>query len=287
MLKSLLTKALLLLPFVVSYVNAEPLVWQAKDDQRQFIFLGSIHAGNTDLYPLPTIFLQHWQHADALVVEANILQPSRARLDPEVPSTESVLSKTEKQALTATAKLAGLSPSSLLQSPPWLSAITLQMHMARQAKLDPEQGIDITLLRRAKAQQLPILELESITQQIHLMEQLPDHGKDLLMTTVTGWGEMETQLTCLLTAWKAGDQQQLLTLFHDSQYSSHTDDALINNRNHNWAKQLTTAPEYQQGTFMVVVGAMHLLGKQGVQALLAQQGFDVKPLTQGQTVRCD
>lgn len=286
MLKSLLTKALLFLPFMVPYASAEPLIWQAKDDQRQFIFLGSIHAGNTELYPLPSVFLSHWQQADALVVEANILKPSRAKLNPDIPSTESLLSDTEKHALTATARRAGIPPYSLLQSPPWLSAITLQMHMARQAELDPEQGIDITLLRRADAQKLPILELESIAQQIHLMEQLPDHGKNLLMATVTGWGEMEAQLTCLLAAWKAGDQQQLLTLFHDSQYSDHTDDALINNRNHNWAKQLTTAPEYQQGTFMVVVGAMHLLGKQGVPALLAQQGFDVKPLTQGKKIRC-
>lgn len=286
MLKSLFTRTALLLPFITTCVVAEPLVWQAENANRQFIILGSIHAGDENFYPLPTAFTAHWDSADALVVEANILKPSSAQLNPTVATTAQMLTESEKQSLAATAKLAGLSSSPLLSSPPWLAAISLQMKMAEQAGLSPDRGIDITLLKRAQAKQMPILELESIEQQLRLMEQLDDHGKDLLMTTVNEWEEMTKQLSCLISAWQAGDQQQLATLFDDSQYTDKTDTALINDRNHGWAKQLTDDPMYQRGKFLIVVGAMHLLGEEGLPALLKQQGFSIKQLSQSEQVSC-
>lgn len=286
MLKSLFTRTALLLPFITTCVVAEPLVWQAENANRQFIILGSIHAGDENFYPLPTAFTAHWNSADALVVEANILKPSSAQLNPAIATTAQMLTDSEKQSLATTAKLAGLSSSPLLSSPPWLAAISLQMKMAEQAGLSPDRGIDITLLKRAQAKQMPILELESIEQQLRLMEQLDDHGKDLLMTTVNEWEEMTNQLSCLISAWQAGDQQQLATLFDDSQYTDKTDAALINDRNHDWAKQLTNDPTYQRGKFLIVVGAMHLLGEEGLPALLKQQGFSIKQLSQSEQVSC-
>ena len=188
MLKSLFTRAALLLPFITTSVVAEPLVWQAQDTNRQFIILGSIHAGDDNFYPLPTAFTSHWESADALVVEANILKPSSAQLNPKIATTAQMLTDSEKQSLAAIAEQAGMSSTPLLSSPPWLAAISLQMKMAEQAGLSPNRGIDITLLKRAQASQLPILELESIEKQLRLMEQLDDHGKNLLMATVDEWG---------------------------------------------------------------------------------------------------
>ena len=286
MLKSLFTRAALLLPFITTSVAAEPLVWQAQDTQRQFIILGSIHAGDDGFYPLPTAFTSHWDSADALVVEANILQPSSAQLNPAVATTAEMLTDTEKQALAATAKQAGLSSAPLLSSPPWLAAISLQMKMAAQAGLSPDRGIDVTLLKRAQASQLPILELESIEKQLRLMEQLDDHGKNLLMTTVNEWDEMAGQLSCLLDAWQAGDQAQLDTLFDESQYDDDTDTALIVDRNHDWATKLIEDTAYQQGKFLIVVGAMHLLGEEGLPELLKQKGFSIKQLSQSKQASC-
>lgn len=286
MLKSLFTRTALLLPFITTSVVAEPLVWQAENANRQFIILGSIHAGKDNFYPLPAAFTDHWDNADALVVEANILKPSSAQLNPAIATTAQMLTDSERQSLAATAKQAGISSSPLLTSPPWLAAISLQMKMAEQAGLSPDRGIDITLLKRAQAKQMPILELESIEQQLRLMEQLDDHGKDLLMTTINEWEEMTKQLSCLVSAWQAGDQQQLVSLFEDSQYTDQTDAALINDRNHDWATQLTGDPAYQRGKFLIVVGAMHLLGEEGLPTLLKQQGFSIKQLSQSEQVSC-
>ncbi|KLV09309.1 polysaccharide biosynthesis protein GumN [Photobacterium aquae] len=284
--KKLLRKLLLLIPFLGTTAYAEPAVWLAKSPDRQFILLGSIHAGNEQLFPLPKAFLQQWPNADGLVVEANILAPTRPHLDPTIPSAGTILTDVEKATLADIANKAGLSYPALLQSPPWLTAISLQMSMAQQAGLTPQQGIDIKLLKRASHDNMPILELESVQQQVDLMEAMPDHGKDLLISTLTEWHSVKSQLNCLTRAWRAGDQAQLSALFEQSQYSDQTSDALIFDRNHNWAESLSSSPAYHQGKYMVVVGAMHLIGQQGLPTLLKQKGFTVTQITQGSDANC-
>ena len=244
MLKSLLSKALLLLPFVTSPVFAEPMVWLAKDAQRQFILLGSIHAGDQDFYPLPQVFLDYWSQADGLVVEANILGSAAPAIDRTIPTNAARLSTEDKQRLADIAKQAGLPYLSLLHSPPWLAALNLQMAMASQSGLTPEHGIDLTLLQQAKVKGLPIRELESIDQQLAMMENLPDHGEGILLTTLHDWEKMQSQLSCLISAWKAGDYQRLQSLFDDSQYDEVTNEKLIFERNRNWAQQLASKEHY-------------------------------------------
>ncbi|MGR5149308.1 TraB/GumN family protein [Photobacterium alginatilyticum] len=287
MLKSILSKALLLLPFVTTSVVAEPLVWLAKDSQRQFVLLGSIHAGEQDFYPLPQAFLDYWPEADGLVVEANILKASDVTINRDIPTSDTLLETNDKEILSDIAKQAKLPYLSLIHSPPWLAAMNLQMAMVSQAGLSPLQGVDVVLLQRAHEQQLPILELESVSQQVALMENLPDYGEDLLLSTIREWSAMQTELNCLVSAWKAGDLPHQLSLMEESQYSDETEEKLIFERNRDWANQLTNKVGYQKGTYLVVVGAMHMLGEQGLPTLLEKQGFTLKRLTEGEKSQCE
>ena len=287
MFKSILSKALLLLPFITTSAIAEPLVWLAKDSQRQFVLLGSIHAGEQDFYPLPQAFLDYWPEADGLVVEANILKSSDITINRDIPTSDTLLDNNDKEILSDIAKQAKLPYLSLIHSPPWLAAMNLQMAMVSQAGLSPLQGVDVVLLQRAHEQQLPILELESVSQQVALMENLPDYGEDLLLSTIREWSAMQAELNCLVSAWKAGDLQHQLSLMEESQYSDETEEKLIFERNRDWANQLTNKAGYQQGTYLVVVGAMHMLGKQGLPALLEKQGFTLKRLTEGDKSQCE
>ncbi|UTV28368.1 TraB/GumN family protein [Photobacterium atrarenae] len=286
MLKSFLAKAFLLLPFITAPALAEPQVWLAQKQQRQFILLGSIHAGQSSFYPLPQVFLDYWAEAKGLIVEANILQPADFSLNRDKPTNETLLNKQEKRQLREVATQTNLPYLSLLHSPPWLAAMQLQNAMATQAGLSAEQGIDITLLLRAEAENKAIFELESLQQQLAMMESLPDHGQSLLRTTLFDWQEMQTQLNCMLSAWQHGDHHQMQQLLEDSRYSDPTHHLLIDQRNDDWTAQLSESPAYKQGSFLVVVGAMHLIGPSGVPSLLRQKGFIVTQLSQSQSSAC-
>ncbi|MGF1871735.1 TraB/GumN family protein [Photobacterium indicum] len=286
MFKSLFSKALMVLPFITTSVFAEPIVWQIKDANREFIILGSVHAGTSDMYPLPSAFLEHWKTADSLVVEANILRPPQTPLDMSGPTTSSMLNHQQLQKLASIANDLKLSYSSLSKNPPWLTVISIQMSLATQLGLSAEQGIDTILLRRAMNDDLPILELESVEQQLSMLKGMPNHGKEMLTTSIDDWEKMSSEFTCLINAWKAGDSQKLTALFEESQHSEAVDNVLIFDRNKDWANQLTNGSPYQQGKFMIVVGAFHLFGDKGLPNLLKQNGFTVTQLTKSKKVQC-
>ena len=287
MFKSLLSKALLLLPFISQSTLAAPIIWKIYDQQREFYVLGSIHAGKEAMFPLPNVFIDQWQQADALIVEANILQQSGATPILAPPFTHQALSESTLKQLQKISKTLNLSFDQLLQQPPWLTAVTLQLALAEKIDLKSDYGIDYVLLQRAQQQQLPIHELESVSQQFNMLENLPDNGAPMLIETINDWDKTQSSLQCLVKVWQHGDSEKLEQLFQESQFDPTTDDALIFNRNQRWAETLTTASSYQSGKFMVVVGAFHLIGDQGLPNLMKQQGFKVEKITSGTKSNCN
>lgn len=287
MFKSLLSKALLLLPFISQPTLAAPIIWKIYDQQREFYVLGSIHAGKEAMFPLPNVFIDQWQQADALVVEANILQQSGATPILAPPFTHQVLPTATLKQLQQISTTLNLSFDQLLQQPPWLTAVTLQLALAEKLDLKSDYGIDYVLLQRAQQQQLPIHELESVSQQFNMLENLPDNGAPMLIETIHDWDKTQSSLQCLVKVWQHGDGDKLEQLFQESQFDPTTDDALIFNRNQRWAETLTTASSYQTGKFIVVVGAFHLIGDQGLPNLMKQQGFKVEKITSGTKANCN
>lgn len=286
MFKALLSKALLVLPFISQPVLADPIIWKIHDQQREFYVLGSIHAGKEAMFPLPNIFLEQWQQADALIVEANILQQSTAVPTLAPPFTHQVLPTPALSQLKKIAIKLNIPFEPLLQQPPWLTAVTLQLALADTLNLKSDYGIDYVLLQRAQQQNLPIHELESVSQQFDMLENLPENGAPMLVETIKEWEKTQSSLRCLIKVWQHGDSDKLEQLFQESQFDPTTDDALIFKRNQRWAETLTKDTSYQSGKFMLVVGAFHLIGEQGLPNLMKQQGFKVERMTSETKAEC-
>ncbi|WP_318413919.1 TraB/GumN family protein [Photobacterium leiognathi] len=288
MIKSLLSKALLLIPFISHHALAEPIVWKIYDNHRQFYVLGSIHAGEKEMFPLPQAFLSQWKKADALVVEANILQHNApATQNNKPPYTQETLNNEQLEKLKTIAESLSLPYKLLTSQPPWLTATYLQLTLAKQLNLSTDQGIDYVLLKRAEEQHIPIKALESVEYQLSLLQNLPHNGNGMLVETIDHWQQTKASLQCLVDVWKQGDSEKFATLFNDTQYDPETNEALIFARNRRWAETLTQSPDYQSGRFMVVVGAFHLIGEQGLPALMKQAGFTVERITKGTTAKCE
>ena len=288
MFKSLLSKMLVLLPFISHHAFAEPIVWKIYDTQRQFYVLGSIHAGEKDMFPLPKAFLTQWKDADALIVEANILTQSTSTIEQyQPPLTQEKLNSEQLQTLQTITTSLQLPYEHLIAQPPWLTATYLQLALAKQQNLSTDQGIDYVLLKRAQQQDLPIKAFETVEHQLNLLQNLPENGTNMLLETINNWQQTEQALKCLVNVWKQGDSQKFAELFNDTQFDPETNDALIFSRNRQWAKILSESKDYQSGRFMVVVGAFHLIGEQGLPALMEKEGFTVERITKGVAAQCD
>ena len=116
-------------------------------------------------------------------------------------------------------------------------------------------------------EQLSVLDSMSVdTQATFLLESLNEQSA----------AEMEMQT--IVGAWKTGDVAALeQTMFEGVAELPELYQNLVVRRNENWARQLYELDRSNNGmTYLVIVGGMHLVGKDSVQNLLSRKGIGSK-----------
>lgn len=169
-------------------------------------------------------------------------------------------------------------PSTLLQPlQPWLASIMLTQFQLMKLGFAPNSGVEMRFVTRARADGKEVRGLETLDEQIKLLATLsPDLQKQLLAQTLKQAAESETEVESMLSAWRTGDATTLASyverglkefpeLYHP----------LTVERNRRWlarVEELLSA----QDDYLVIVGALHLVGKDGVVDLLKAKGYTVE-----------
>jgi uncharacterized protein YbaP (TraB family) len=173
-------------------------------------------------------------------------------------------------------RAAGLELALLDRFAPWFVAVTLlQIELANRG-FTPELGVEQTLTRRAVADGKPITGLETPDEQFGAIGGLPlPQQKRMLLMTLEETAQLDTEIDALLAAWRGGDVEAL-----GKALSAEYDDfpelygPLTENRNRAWVPQLVAMLD-DDDDYLVVVGALHLVGRNSVIDLLEQSGYDV------------
>jgi hypothetical protein len=159
---------------------------------------------------------------------------------------------------------------------PWfVGMLFLQLEVAKRG-FDPAHGIEQQVTERAVRDGKPIRGLETPADQFAVLAglSLPDQKRFLLMTLEEA-GQTDAKLEQLLTAWRTGDIATLAGVL-----SEEFDDfpelyrPLTEDRNRAWVNQLTPLLD-DRDDYLVVVGALHLVGRNSVVDLLRQRGYRV------------
>lgn len=231
---------------------------------QQLHLVGSIHMGTPDMAPLPPALLKKLQQADALIVEADISGNETPFSNiPTCPPLRERLSETRYLQLEKMSAEQGLSLALLDSQPLWQVAMVLQATQAGKLGLAADYGIDYQLLRSARAQSKPVIELEGAEQQVNLLRNLPDGGADLLNDTLTHWHTNARLLQVMIGWWISqppGETPALPNTFSQSLY-----DVLMQQRNMAWRDRLHQLPP---GRYVVAVGALHLYGEGNLPSML-------------------
>jgi len=278
----------LLLILVSTLSSAEPLFWSAQKGQTKLMIMGSIHVGEQSMYPLPKSISQFLKTSNGLIVEADIRKFKPTDLPPPTVKTKEVLNSNESEKLKKISQKLGLELSILEKSPPWATALTLQIGQFHQLGLSPDLGVDHRVMALAEHDNIPIIGLETVGFQFGLLTTLPDGGKSLLENTLDEFDKSAKYSKCLIDAWKSGDSSALEDFAEQTSFSSDFDNKFIFQRNRDWARKLDSnhfLPE-KGGNYLVVVGALHLVGKDNLLQLLKQDGFTIKKLSVNKKVNC-
>jgi hypothetical protein len=194
-------------------------------------------------------------------------------VSPQTPLS-SLLTPEEFAELDRAAKVIGASGQQIDVFRPWFAGLTLSMAPLVQAGYDPQSGVELVLKAQAEAAGKSIHGLETIDKQIRILAELPqDIQLEFLRSTLGEFDNAATQLDTMVAAWASGDVDGLNTVAVAPMKTEapHVYDALLVQRNTDWANQIQTILN-GSGVGFIAVGAAHLTGEDSVQAILARRG---------------
>lgn len=177
------------------------------------------------------------------------------------------------------AKELGMDIQALNRLQPWFVALTLSALKLQTLGFDPNYGIDQYFAEKAKKEKKEIVALETWEDQINLFVGMSQESQELLLLrTLRDLEVMEKELTRIVRSWTVGDVRTIETLLLESfkEYPQ-VYRRLISDRNKNWLPKIEKLLD-QDENYIVVVGAGHLVGKEGIIALLKEKGYSVDQL---------
>jgi hypothetical protein len=271
--------------------NGHPLsMWQIDGASNSIYLLGSIHMLRKKDHPIPSAIYDAYAQAEVLIMEIDmddidpvaeqalatelgLIQDGRTLRDlmgPELYAQAESLA----QELQIPLKL-------LEKSEPWYAAINVEMMMLMRMGFNPMQGIEFHLSEIAKRDNKEIFGLETTRQQLEFLDGLsPEAQRDLLIQTLSESMELTEVMDDLIDAWRYGDIEFLeKSLLVDMQEIDELHQTIVVNRNRNWVVKIQELL-LEKDDYLIIVGALHLVGKEGVPNLLSQRGFDVIQLHQ-------
>jgi uncharacterized protein YbaP (TraB family) len=157
---------------------------------------------------------------------------------------------------------------------PWFVALTMMAIKFQHLGLDPNLGVDRYLAARAKDGGKPTSGLETFEFQVTLLDQLSKRDQELMLReTVAEMDQLDQNFNQIVQSWLKGDSASLEALLLASM-REYPDlyQKIIVDRNRRWLPQIEKMIEQGEGA-MVVVGAAHLVGQDGVIEMLKTRGY--------------
>jgi len=262
------------------------MLWRVTGPRGTVYLLGSVHLLSPDAYPLPAAVDSAFAHADRVVFEANIdsLQMRGAELVargtlPAGQTLEGALPAATYATLDSLAPAYHLPLAQVQRFKPWVISLMLSQLALASEGFSPQYGVDVQMDNRAKAAGKPVGGLESVDFQIGLFDTLsPSDQLALLHESLISPDSARREMLVLKTDWLTGNDAALA---HDTELGFADDSALYHrllvDRTRSWVPQVEAILAEPQ-TVLVVVGAGHLVGQQGLVALLRAKGYTVTQL---------
>jgi len=260
-------------------------LWKVQGQQNTLYLLGSIHVLKKEDYPLPSVIEAAFTNAQIAAFETEIDQlekpdvamklATKGRL-PEGQTLREQLSPPVYSAFKDYAQKTGVPVQIFDSLTPSIAAITLVALELRKLDLDPEYGLDKHFFRLATEASKKIVPLETLDFQLNLLTDFSKEEGELLMkSTLKEIDTMEKDLGEMLSAWQKGDAGKLEKLLNEAK-----EDApaiykrLVTDRNRRWLPKLEELARGKENA-IVIVGAGHLVGTNGVVELMKGKGFKV------------
>lgn len=274
-----------------------PLYWRVTGNgyEGEFYLLGSIHVSDGIDYPQE--LLDAFDRCDALAVESDVIAlENDATAQVEMIKrmlyldgstiSQHIDAETYEAAKAILQQYAAYSDALDYYIPVFWSQLISNLLLVN-TRYSSSEGVDRYFLNLAKERGKTVLEVEEYLDVYEALSGLSEQTQIYVLRQAIADCDVESYeqtVTSLLSAWRRGNEKELLGLiFEDSEadytaqeqrYLEEYNTALVGNRNRTMAQ---AALQYLQSgkSVFFVVGLAHMLGNEGIIALLRAQGYTV------------
>lgn len=268
--------------------ESKATLWKVQGEHNRVYLLGSIHVLSKQAYPLKPALERAFNDANQVVFEINLTHFNPKSFKEEFrrtayyPGGQSLSKKLTPQTialLNDLLPLYGLSLKKVEHLKPWFLAEALSSRTLEMAGFSDQLGIDLYFYQKAKAAGKPVLGLESLRDQAEIFDRFNDQqNEQYLLNTLSGLVAYADTLRQLVKAWKDGNVQVLDQLLNQDKRSDPvTHDLLFSSRNAKWMPEIERFA-HATGNYLIIVGAGHLVGDDGVVAQLRRAGYTVQQM---------
>lgn len=261
--------------------------WKVSDEDSTVYLLGSIHIADSSMYPLAKEILKAYEESDYLAVEANVTNQQEVAtymMEKAFYKDDSTLYKNVTKEVydrfVEAIEPYGVKPEMYNKFKPWYAALLIQNLLYAENSLSGEIGIDMVLLQKALDEK-EILEIEGAKFQVDLFDSFSTELQvEFLASSLAPDKEAQKEsvdvLNDMINCWKSGDTKELEKLLVTDTSESDTgkefNEKLFTSRNNNMAEKVKSyLADPDKKTYMVVVGAGHMVGETGIVSQLDDQ----------------
>ncbi|MBE9504910.1 MAG: TraB/GumN family protein [Proteobacteria bacterium] len=267
---------------------ADTSIWKVQSDKSVLYLGGTVHLLRQSDYPLPVEYDKAYEKAALLVFEADIAdlyKPETQQLlvskglYRDGTSLETVLSPEAYGALKKYCESAGIPVLSFNKFKPSMVMLTLLGQELQKMGIG-KSGVEEYYFRKANADKKPVKGLENIDEHIELITSMgKGNESNFILHSIKDLKEAERIINALIDGWREGDEKKLYELFIKEMKDEFPNlyKTLLVDRNRKWLPQIEDYLQTPE-TELVLVGAAHLIGPDGVIASLKNKGYKLEKL---------
>lgn len=257
------------------------LLWKIERAGRapSYVF-GTIHSEDDRVLALPKpvqrVFKASRNYAMEVVVDENTMRAVMGAMMFSDGRTlqQTISAKTYEKVVAAMAGF-GMPEQAVQMMKPWALAVTLSMPKPKTGRM-----LDAVLMQMAVAQGKQITGLETIEEQLGVLDQLSTSEQaTMLEDTLKHLPEMDEVFVEMHTLYLARDLAGLVRISDDMLARGNRELGekmmyqLVDVRNGRMVQRMEA--HLKQGNAFIAIGALHLPGEVGVLSLLARKGYRV------------
>jgi len=263
-------------------------LWKVEGKSNVVYLLGSVHLLKPENFPLPAPIESAFTNAQIAAFETDVEKMedpavqikmlSKAQLPPGETLKDHLSAETYAM-FAKHAKDSGL-PMEMLQTlKPSMAAMVLEVLEITQLGADPDKGLDKYFNGRARKEGKQVLGLETVDFQIDLVTGFSKEEEEMLMkTSLEDLDKTKQQFADIVKAWQTGDSAGIENLLNESlKEAPALYKRMLTDRNKSWIPKIEELLRGDKNA-IVIVGAAHLVGDEGVVKLLEKKGLKVPQL---------